>query len=84
MLSFLRDLKKKKLGIAVFFLLPNGTVEEKSEAEKLLVRSGFKGRLPNFAGELEEIVVFIDFFCLRFIHSNFDSNRRRKAEKYFR
>lgn len=43
MIAFLKDLGKKKLGIAVFFMLPNATEDEKSDAERLLHRNGFKG-----------------------------------------
>ena len=43
MLAFLKDLAKKRLGIAVFFLYPNATQEQKREAEKLLFKNGFKG-----------------------------------------
>eukprot|EP00750_Incisomonas_marina_P014076 INCI17597.5.p2 GENE.INCI17597.5~~INCI17597.5.p2 ORF type:complete len:318 (+),score=71.30 INCI17597.5:935-1888(+) len=43
MLAFLRDISKKKLGIAVFFMLPNASEDRKLEAEKLLHRGGFKG-----------------------------------------
>ena len=43
MVAFLKDLTKKKLGVAVFFMLPNANEVEKIEAEKLLHKGGFKG-----------------------------------------